>query len=185
MILDINGKENDMDIRKKRKASMENMTLGRVMVTIGVLALLSISFGCQAPGPYKMYSGPELESSQVALIRAQGRRGKYPHWYRTYILAVDGHFEKLWGLLSKTPTELSEVLVLPGEHKVEVICSEFHGGEATAALKVMVEAGKTYEVKALATPNSFWSCPTNVEFWIEDVETGSKVSTLIRKYPWD
>lgn len=165
-----------MTIRKKFTARAENMTLGRVMVEIGVLALLSATVGCQATGPYKMYSGPELDRSQVALIQSQDSSGVWfikPKYVE--IKSIDAKRIGPFGMGS-----IPAALVLPGQHSVHFKWNDGHPlwtgtGYAEALFRLNAEAGKTYLLRAQKIQDR-----QKVRFWIEDVETGVEVGTLIQ-----
>ena len=96
----------------KRKG---NDMLSKVMVKVSYVALLVTAIGCQSPklqptGPIKCYDGPELDRSEVALIRCKQSPGG--SILITRIRAHPGDSEYSLGNLFSGGVD--EVLVAPG-----------------------------------------------------------------------
>lgn len=144
----------------------------RAIVTISLLALLVTTFGCQSQ-PTKMYNGPELDRSQVALIQSQDSYGLFIKPKYVEIRSLDGKQLGPFGMGS-----IHAALVLPGKHSIHV---QWNNGNryltgthyAETVLTLSAEAGKTYLLRAQEIPDR------KVKFWIEDLETGTKVGTPI------
>ncbi len=168
--------------RKDIRKSAGNTTIGQASVTLMILAVLFTALGCQ---PVKMYSGPELDRSQVALIR-----GEPCYWgekwnCETRIYLVDGNPTTSPLKVGKKTNFIlqgeNKVLVLPGKHKVGIThetikpCPFWN----KTSFELTVEAGKTYEVKV----RPIWSerqelnpsFRAPIRLWVEDVETGGMV----------
>ncbi len=134
----------------------------RAILTISFVTMLITALGCES-GPKKLYEGPELDRSQVAIIRTRG--GSKAMTEGNLFLSVDGKD------VNRPFFAISEASVLPGKHFVTLLFAQ--GPTAKAHFEFQAEAGKTYIGEASGQNNM-------VQFWIEDAETGAKVGTPIR-----
>ncbi len=137
---------------------------------------LALALTSCATGPLRLYSGPERQKEEVAIIDAGQNYEVTP---TPFLWSVDGtRFAGVWG--SDRPVE-----VLPGQHSVQAglgwplpnswWAARFVSDTIDEAMNFDAEAGHTYLVKA-STPDYETALTDGITSWIVDMETGKIVA---------
>lgn len=154
---------------------------------LGMLALSASMFsGCATPTqpPLRVYSGPELRSEKVAVIRVEKMNG--PRGDPISIRAVDGKEVRYDSFVIAHDGYPTEVQVLPGhrqihvkfDHPVAGIAGKMTANTLERKLELDCGAGRTYLIRQGVYKEKnelrlFQGGRT--AFWIEDAATGRTV----------
>lgn len=170
-----------MAIWKNFRTCTESVILHRVIVNMLVLTVLSTASGCfnlQPPKPHKMYSGPELDRSEVVVISGNHRPSleRLCGDHHLHIACVDGNCSE--GDCASGPTGWDQVAVLPGKHEI-TMCYRWRRVVQTGITiqAYIVTASPSFELNA-EKHRSYWvRLPQGPErdlwrsIWVEDMRT--------------
>jgi len=133
-------------------------------MTKAMIALTVLLAGCATTNDYvyKLYPGPELDDSELAIVRLDG----------VYQMKIDG-MSFHWG-------DYATAKVLPGEHEIDFtamfgvsVLVNSSGWDAAGTTAVTtLEAGHTYSAQSDRTTGYGYQ----MFVWLEDVDTGDIVA---------